>query len=196
MSAQTTPTLVELFRRMEAQLEREPETVQGEIAGGVYLMSPRPRARHGASQGNLFAELRARFGTSGGGGAPPDWLFVIEPEIRSERTFSRLVPDVAAWRRSTSGWPDLDTTPITSIPEWVAEVLSPTTETSDRGEKADAYGAMGVGWLWLVDADQRTIETFANVRGRMAPGPVFRTGQAISGDPFGPTAIPVDALFA
>ena len=196
MSAQTTPSLVELFRRMEAQLEREPETVQGEIAGGLYLMSPRPRARHGASQGNLFAELRARFGTSAGGGTPPDWLFVIEPEIRSERTFSRLVPDVAGWRRSTSGWPDLDTTPITSIPEWVAEVLSPTTEASDRTEKALAYGAMGVGWLWLVDADKRTIETFTNVRGRMAPGAAFRLGQEMSGDPFGPTAIPVDPLFA
>lgn len=196
MSAQTTPTLVELFRRIEAQLEREPETVQGEIAGGVCLVSPRPRARHGASQGNLFAELRARFGTSGGGATPPDGLFVIEPEIRSERTFSRLVPDIAAWRRSTSGWPDLDTTPIALIPEWVAEVLSPTTETSDRVEKAGAYGAMGVGWLWLVDADKRTIETLANVRGRMMPGPSFRAGQEVSGDPFGPTGIPVDVLFA
>lgn len=195
MSAVTTPTLVELFRRMEAQLEREPETIQGEIAGGVYLMSPRPRARHGASQGNLFAELRARFGISAGGGAP-DWLFVIEPEIRSERTFSRLVPDVAGWRRSTSGWPDLDTTPIALIPEWVAEVLSPATEASDRAEKTSAYGAMGVGWLWLVDADNRTIETFTNVRGRMTPGPAFRAGQEIRGDPFEPTAIPVDPLFA
>jgi Uma2 family endonuclease len=195
MSALTTPTLFELFHRMEARLEREPETVQGEIAGGVYLMSPRPRARHGASQGNLFAELRARFGVSGGGDTP-DWLFVIEPEIRSERTFSRLVPDVAGWRRSTSGWPDLDATPIALIPEWVAEILSPTTESADRVEKAFAYGAMGVGWLWLVDADKRTIETFANVRGRMTPGPGFGAGQEITGEPFGPTAIPVDPLFA
>jgi len=196
MSAQTTPSLIELFRRMEAQLELEPETVQGEIASGVYLMSPRPRGRHGASQGNLFAELRARFGVSGGSGTPPDWLFIIEPEIRSERTFSRLVPDVAGWRRATSGWPDLDTTPIVLIPEWVAEVLSPTTEASDRAEKAAAYGAMGVGWLWLLDADKRTIETFGNVRGRMTPGPVFAAGQEFGGEPFGPTPIPVGPVFA
>jgi hypothetical protein len=38
--------------------------------------------------------------------------------------------------------------------------LSPTTEASDRAEKAAAYGAMGVGWLWLLDADKRTIESF------------------------------------
>jgi Uma2 family endonuclease len=195
MSAEPTPTLVDLFRRMEARLEVEPETVQGEIVSGVYVMSPRPRGRHGAAQGNLFAELRARFGVSAGGNPQPEWLFIIEPEIRSERTFSRLVPDVAGWRRSSSGWPDLDTTPIALIPDWVAEVLSPTTEGSDRTEKAAAYGAMGVGWLWLLDTDRRTIETFANVRGRMTPGPVFVAGQPVTGDPFGPIPVPVDSIF-
>ena len=173
----------------------EPETVHAEIVSGVYMMPPRPRGRHGASQGNLFAELRARFGVSAVGSPPPEWLFIIEPEIRSERTFSRLVPDVAGWRRSTSGWPDLDTTPIAHIPEWVAEVLSPTTEASDRTDKAAAYGAMGVGWLWLLDLDKRAIETFANVRGRMAPGPVFLAGQQVTGDPFGPMSIPVESIF-
>ena len=195
MSAEPTPTLVDLFRRMEARLEVEPETVQGEIVSGVYMMSPRPRGRHGAAQGNLFAELRARFGVSAEGGPPPDWLFIIEPEIRSERTFSRVVPDVAGWRRSGSGWPDLDTTPIALIPDWVAEVLSPTTEGSDRTEKAAAYGAMGVGWLWLLDTDRRTVETFANVRSRMTPGPVFVVGQQVTGDPFGPIPVPVDPIF-
>jgi Uma2 family endonuclease len=195
MSAEPTPTLVDLFRRMEARLEVEPETVQGEIVSGVYMMSPLPRGRHGAAQGNLFAEVRARFGVSAGGSAQPEWLFIIEPEIRSERTFSRLVPDVAGWRRSGSGWPDLDTTPIALIPDWVAEVLSPTTAGSDRTDKAAAYGAMGVGWLWLLDTDRRTIETFANVRGRMTPGPVFAAGQAVTGDPFGPTPVPIDPIF-
>ena len=178
---------------MEARLEKEPETIQGEIVLGVYRMSPRPRPRHGGIQGNLFGELRQRFGVASGGEAP-DWLFVIEPEIRSERTFSRLVPDVAGWRRSTSGWPDLDATPVTLVPEWVAEVLSPGTAASDRGPKCEAYGAMGVGWLWLVDPDGRRLETFVNVRGRMAPGPVFAEGQAVVGDPFGSLPIPLDRL--
>ena len=195
MSAQTTPSLIELFRRMEAQLEREPETVQAEIANGMYLMSPRPRPRHGACQGKVFAELSARYSGSGGGGQGSDWLFIIEPEIRSERTFSRLVPDVAGWRRSTSGWPDLDATPIGLVPEWVGEVLSPTTEAHDRTEKALAYGAMGVGWLWLLVPDKRAIETFTNVRGRMAPGPVFVVGQEVTGDPFGQAPIPVGGVF-
>jgi Uma2 family endonuclease len=195
MSAEPTPTLIDLFRRLEARLEGEPDTVQGEIVSGAYMMSPQPRGRHGAAQGNLFAELRARFGMSTVGSRPPDWLFIIEPEIRSERTFSRVVPDVAGWRRSSSGWPDLDTTPISLIPDWVGEVLSPSTEQSDRSEKAAAHGAMAVGWLWLLDTDRRTIETFANIRGRMTPGPVFAAGHQATGDPFGPIPVPVDPIF-
>jgi Uma2 family endonuclease len=77
----------------------------------------------------------------------------------------------------------------------VAEVLSPTTEAHDRSEKADAYGAMGVGWLWLLDPDRRAIETFANVRGRMTAGPVFGAGQEIRGEPFVPGSFPVTSIF-
>src|SRR6185295_4855331 len=146
MSAAATPNLLDVFRRMEARLEAEPAIVQAEIVRGVYLMSPRPRARHGGAQGRLFSALHTRLGGQVGEDAP-DWLFVVEPEIRSEKTFSRLAPDVAGWRRSTGGWPSLDVTPISLVPEWVAEVLSPSTVAIDRGDKAEAYGAMGVGWM-------------------------------------------------
>jgi hypothetical protein len=44
-------------------------------------------------------------------------------------------------------------------------------------------------------AVERTVETFANVRGRMTPGPVFVTGQEVSGDPLGPVPVPVDPMF-
>lgn len=193
MSTAAPVSLLGPFREMEARLEREPETVQAEIALGTYLMSPRPRARHGAVQGNLFSELRTRLGVPQGEG-PPDWLFVIEPEIRSEKSFSRLAPDVAGWRRATSGWPELDRTPITLVPDWVAEVLSPSTAAADRGVKADAYGVMGVAWLWLVDPDAGRVETFSNVRGRMVPGPAFARGQQVQADPFTAAPIPIERI--
>jgi Uma2 family endonuclease len=74
-------------------------------------------------------------------GAQADWMFVIEPEIRSLEAFSRLVPDLAGWPRSTTGWPDLDATPVSLIPDWVAEIVSPATESFDRGPKKDAFAA-------------------------------------------------------
>lgn len=188
------PDLRSLFLDLETRLEAEPEEVTGEIVRGVYSMTPRPRARHGGVQGNLFAALRARLG-SGEGSAPPEWLFVIEPELRSLRNFTRVVPDVAGWKRSGAGWPELDATPLSHMPDWVAEVLYPSTANFDREEKAGAYGAMGVGWLWLVDADLRRVETFENVRGQMVARAVFEAGAPIAGEPFTVAAILPSELF-
>jgi Uma2 family endonuclease len=120
---------------------------------------------------------------------------MVEPEIRSEATFSRLVPDVAAWRRSTTGWPDLDVTPILLVPEWVGEVLSPGTQAFDCGPKKDAYGLMGVAWLWIVDPERRLVETFSNVRGKMVTGPSFSGSDPVSGPPFDGLTQAVSRLF-
>lgn len=185
---------VRSFLELEKRLEREPTSAQGEIARGVYMMTPRPRAAHGGVQANIAAALRLRFGW-GEGIAAPEWLFVVEPEIRSEENLSRLVPDLAAWRRSTTGWPDLNETPVSLAPEWVAEVLSPTTERFDRREKMGAWGAMGVGWAWLVDVDGRRVETFANVRGSMVPESILAADAELAADPFGALGIAVARLF-
>ena len=190
MATAIDDSLLRHFHALEVRLENEPEGSTGEIAVGVYMMSPRPRPRHGGAQGRLFSALHQRFGR-GPGPELPDWFFAVEPEIRSERALSRLVPDIAGWRRATAGWPDMAVTPVTLMPDWVAEVLSPGTETTDRGVKTEAYGAMGVGWLWLVDCDRQYVETFTNLRGRMVAGPGFGLGDSIAGEPFGTEPVPV-----
>ena len=188
------PDLAAYFFEMEKLVEAQPDSVVADIARGVYATSPRPRVRHGAAQGELFAALR-RLGGATDAEAQADWMFVIEPEIRSLRTFSRLVPDLAGWRRSTTGWPDLDATPVSLIPECVAEIVSPSTESFDRGPKKDAYGLMGVGWLWLLDPDKRTVETFSNVRSKMIAGPAFAASDDVSAPPLESLPLPLDSLF-
>ena len=195
MATAIDDSLLRHFHALEARLENEPDGVSGEIAVGVYMMSPRPRPKHGGVQVKLSSALHQRFGR-GQGGEPPEWFFAIEPEIRSERALSRLVPDVVGWRRTGGGWPDMGVTPVTLMPDWVAEVLSPGTEPTDRGVKTEAYGAMGVGWLWLVDAERQRVETFANQRGRMVAGPVFGLGESIAGEPFGAEPVPVADILA
>jgi Uma2 family endonuclease len=90
----------------------------------------------------------------------------------------------------------MGTSPVTLMPAWAAEVLSPGTEATDRGVKTEAYGTMGVGSLWLVDCERQRIETFANVRGRMVAGPVFGLAESVTGDPFGPGSVPVAEVLA
>jgi Uma2 family endonuclease len=192
MSSQ--PDLAAHFAAMETLVESYAEGINAEIARGVFMMSPRPTARNLASQGRVVALLHERLGRNSGG-RPPDWLFLPEPEIRSETAFSRLIPDTAGWRRTAGGWPDLEGNPIEIPPEWAAEVLSPSTAAFDRGPKKDAYGLMGVGWLWLLDVDEKTIETFSNERGRMIAGPKLETGQSLVAPPFGDLSAGVEELF-
>jgi hypothetical protein len=53
MATALDDSLLRHFRALEARLENEPEAVTGEIASGVYMMTPRPRPRHGATEGRL-----------------------------------------------------------------------------------------------------------------------------------------------
>src|SRR5262249_30617384 len=43
-------------------------------------------------------------------------------------------------------------------PDFVVEVLSPTTEAVDRGLKRDDYAAHGVREYWIIDADAECVE--------------------------------------
>lgn len=193
MSSQ--PDLDAHFAAMEALVESYPEGVNAEIARGVFMMSPRPGVRHSAAQGRLVGLLNEKLGRRGGSGSPPDWLFLVEPEIRNQTAFSRLIPDVAGWRRSAGGWPDTEANPIGHPPDWPAEILSPGTAAFDRGPKKDACGLMGVGWLWLLDVDRKSVETFSNERGRMRPGPRLEAAQPLAARPFGDLSSLVEDLF-
>jgi Uma2 family endonuclease len=45
-------------------------------------------------------------------------------------------------------------------PDFVVEVLSPSTQQTDRTTKFDDYAVHGVAEYWIVDADARTIEQY------------------------------------
>src|SRR6185295_4577019 len=70
-----------------------------------------------------------------------------------------LVPDLAGWRRermpvfSNEAYVEL-------APDWVCEVVSPSTARVDRVRKVPIYAREGVSHLWLVDPLQHTLEVF------------------------------------
>ncbi|HEY4119509.1 MAG TPA: Uma2 family endonuclease [Byssovorax sp.] len=56
---------------------------------------------------------------------------------------------VAAWR--VEHMPRMADVPFfTLAPDWVCEILSPSTEKHDRGKKMRHYAKAGIGHLWLV----------------------------------------------
>ena len=136
-----------------ADLVAVPENFVAEILGGELYASPRPIFSHARVASALAVLLGGpfRFGINGPGG----WLIVAEPELHLGADV--LVPDLAGWRvERISRVPDAPYP--TLVPDWVCEVLSPSTETIDRTKKLKIYGRERVGHTWLIDPLLQTLE--------------------------------------
>jgi Uma2 family endonuclease len=85
------------------------------------------------------------------------WVFVKVPKLHLGPHV--VVPDLAAWRsRRPSSVPERAW--IDRAPDWVCEVLSPSTEAHDRCEKRTIYAKAGVGHLWFVSPRPQMLEVF------------------------------------
>ena len=49
---------------------------------------------------------------------------------------------------------------VETPPDWVCELLSPSTQNIDRGPKRRIYATYGVAHMWLVDAVGRRLEAY------------------------------------
>lgn len=136
-----------------ADLEALPPNVVGEIVEGELYASPRPAIPHAVAASHLGGELFAPFNRGRGG--PGGWIILDEPELHFGEDV--LVPDVSGWRRERM--PQPPRTPAISLaPDWVCEVLSPSTVALDRGAKLRVYAREGVRHVWWVDPVARTLE--------------------------------------
>ena len=126
-----------------------------EIVDGDLHVSPRPASRHALASSSLGAGLGPPF-HQGRGGPGGSWI-LDEPELHLGTDV--LVPDLAGWRRERMPeFPDVPA--FTLSPDWVCEVVSPSTESLDRSKKMAAYGRERVAHLWLVNPLARTLEVY------------------------------------
>ncbi len=138
-----------------ADLEALPSNQVGELVNGELHVSPRPAARHALAASHLGGELHGPFDRGRGG--PGGWILLTEPELHLGRDV--LVPDLAGWRRERM--PRVpDVVGFTLAPDWLCEVLSPSTSRLDRFRKLPVHAREGVRHVWLVDPLQYTLEVF------------------------------------
>ena len=128
------------------------EIVDGELYAMPRLASPPARAASAINQDlGLFDR------DPGGVGEPCGWWILFEPELHLGSEV--LVPDLAGWRRERM--PAIPNVAYFELaPDWVCEVVSPTTGTLDRARKMPAYARERVSYLWLVDPILRTLEVY------------------------------------
>jgi Uma2 family endonuclease len=138
-----------------------PENTIGEIIGGDLYAHPRPARKHVYAASALGSEVIPpyQFGRGGPGGR----IILIEPEIGLDGNI--LVPDLAGWKEER--YPDEeDTNWISVAPDWVCEVLSPSTAQVDKIRKMPVYAQSGVTYIWLIDPVIRTLDAFRLESGR------------------------------
>jgi Uma2 family endonuclease len=139
---------------------RLPENVVGEIVNGELVVSPRPSPAHARASSSLGMGIGGPF--DHGRGGPGGWVILDEPELHLEPHV--LVPDLAGWRRERM--PSLPTTSWFELPpDWICEMLSPSTAIIDRTQKQEIYRQQGIPWLWFVDTTTHTIEVLQNAEG-------------------------------
>lgn len=133
---------------------RAPANKIAEIIAGELVLSPRPAGPHAAATAGLLEELGPPF--KRGRGGPGGWIILTEPELHLASEV--LVPDLAGWRRETMAVIPAQPAYFTTRPDWVCEVLSPSTERYDRANKIQSYARAGTMHAWLVNPLLRTLE--------------------------------------
>lgn len=185
--------MAELTRKLATyeDLYKIPENMIGEIIDGELVATPRPSPQHSNVAASLGGELVPpyRFGRGGPGG----WIILFEPEIKfSERDL--LVPDFAGWRKERfPEWPRENWFSV--APDWICEILSPSTARSDRIEKMAAHARHEVLHLWLIDPRYKTLEVFRLLSGQWVKLGGFAENDKVRAEPFQEIEIELSGLW-
>jgi len=121
------------------------------INGEVVFQSP-VRYTHDVASGALFILLRTFVQMR-------DLGYVGHEKMMISLTRNDYEPDICYFTdaKAQTFQPDQTRFPA---PDFVAEILSPTTEDIDRGTKFRDYAAHGVSEYWLVDPDRQIVEQY------------------------------------
>lgn len=171
-----------------------PEGVTGEILDGQLHAQPRPSGRHARAESALHSKLFR--GYDDGDGGPGGWWILVEPELHFVRDREVAVPDIAGWTRARlPRMPDDQRFDV--VPDWLCEILSPSTESKDRRIKMPLYARYGVPHVWLVDPVARTLEVFVLDEGAWKATGAYRGDQSgVRAEPFTEVAIDLASLWA
>ena len=80
-------------------------------------------------------------------------------------------------------------------PDWVCEVVSPSTAARDRTRKADLCALAGVSFLWFLDPGPRTLETFRLEQGAWLRLASFSGDAKVRAEPFGAVELDLGLLW-
>jgi Uma2 family endonuclease len=177
--ARNAPTL--------ADLDALPAGIKGEIIEGVLYTMPWPRALHLHVASEITSDLSCSLDFDHQG--LDSWWILFAPDIELPGTLE-ISPAVAGWRRARM--PALsDEAAITVVPDWVCEILSPTTREHDLLVKKPYYARIGVAHHWIADLFERTLTAYRLDAGEWRTLGVYRHERDARIEPFTNVALDV-----
>ena len=185
-------------RATYADVEAAPQNKVAELIHGVLHVMPRPASPHAFAASSLGGELWGSF--QRGRGGPGGWWILHEPELHfpdptSAGEVNALVPDLAGWR--VARMPHVpDVAFFTLAPDWVCEVISPSTEKVDREEKMPVFAREGVRHVWLLNPVARTLEVYELLpAGSWGRATTYRDHDRVRVAPFEAVELELDLLW-
>ncbi len=158
-----SPRLPQYIEQLQAALAHEQEKRQqfydtvregdkAEFINGEVLMHSPVKLIHNSASGTLYALLQAYVDAH-------DLGVVAHEKLMISLTRNDYEPDVCFWReeKATGFDPRQMRFPA---PDFIAEVISESTEHVDRGVKFEDYAAHGVAEYWLIDPESQTVEQY------------------------------------
>jgi len=165
------------------QVLNAPKNMSAEILEGRLVLMPKPAPRHIHAASRLGGILGPPFDEKIGG--PGGWWIFDEPELHfgEEPDPEVADPDLAGWRKERM-LKRPETAYFGIVPDWTCEIISPSSKTYDREVKPRVYAKFGVGYYWLVDPPNHTLETFVLRNGTLTLAETFRDGDQVAAPPF------------
>ncbi len=157
------------------------------ILGEIVIHSP-ARLAHIQALDNLHFLLRDFVKKN----FPGSYILPEQALVRLER--SDVMPDLAYWNAEKAAGlvPD---TKLFPVPDFVVELLSPSTEKYDRGAKMQEYAANGIAEYWITDPDKKTIEQYVLQHDTYRLEAIARPGESLSALILSPLSVDPAAVF-
>lgn len=170
-------------------LDDLPEDVIGQIVDGELIVLPRPDAPHAEAAGVLYGLLFNSFWRELRD--PGGWVIIPEPKIILGKQL--LVPDLAGWKVDRYLRPQKG--PYEVMPDWVCEILSPSTARFDRATKLPIYSQSRIEHAWVIDPMARTLEVLRQRQEGWLIAAAFQNQDKVRAEPFEAVEIDLSLLW-
>ena len=164
-----------------------------ELLDGEIVERAAPTGEHGIFQAKLVGAVGNPFMRAPGRGGPGGWWIALEVDVLLPS--GELVrPDVSGWRRDKH--PEMPRGfPVTAVPDWICEVVSPNRARDDTVRKLRKYERDHVAHYWIIDSRDETLTVLRWTPDGYLVALRAERGERVRAEPFDAIEIVVGELF-